>query len=315
MKKISFLTLAATIMLLNSCIKTKDAINCDKVEVKFTSNIAPIQTRVGETTWNLNDPVGISMVEETFNYALFEPDRPEVLVMNKQYFASAGATATFTPANGTPMYYPIDGSDVQFSAYYPYSQNITVDFNNYVIYVDLSDQSDLSKIDLLWAESTSYNKLSGAAVLNFSHVMTKLVFNISNGTGITEPVSNGIDLAITNVDATACLRLYDGMTCGSGICEETLTARGNSIIEMIVCPTTQLKIPQVTFTNGAGQTFKVDIPLNLSISGQGNDRLQWQRGYKYIYNVTLKEGDSAAITGTIAPWTVENAGALNAYRE
>ena len=126
--------------------------------------------------------------------------------------------------------------------------------------------------------------------LPFAHKLVKLVFNISNGDGVTEPLGNGIEVGILGQQTAGELDFTDGSVSKSGI-TETITATGTTTVEAIVLPSTDMSGMSFTFTNNASETFAGSIPANTS----------WQGGNKYTYTVTLQKSE-AIITGTISPW-------------
>ena len=293
MKKLLLFALTGALFLgaaaMASCSKERGIGIGNPDEVNFTGNLAQIKTRVGGTNgteWSADDPVGVYMLKADPG-TLSEGN---VLAANKLYKTSAGSEATFTPDGGTPLYYPADGTGVKFIAYHPYSTEIGAD---YKLPIDVASQSNLSAIDVLYAPITaSYGKSTSAAVpLAFDHKLTKLVFNISNGEGVAEPVANGITVVISNQQTAGTLDLKTGTVEGTGAAG-TITAVGAASIEAIVLPNTDLTDVGFTFTNNADQSFTVSTPGDA-----------WQGGYRYTYTVTLKGVDKESdISGEIDPW-------------
>ncbi len=280
----------AAAILLSGCAIENEPGGSGQTAVEFTGNVTQILTRVGGTngtTWHADDPVGIYMVKA-------DPGTlsdGNILSANKHYKASAGNSASFTPGDGTHLFYPSDGSGVKFTAYHPHTTSVGADHK---VPFSVADQSDLSDIDLLHAPVTaSFSRGStGAVPLVFTHKLTKLIFNVSNGAGVTEPVANGIDVAISGQKKTGTLDLAnDGAIAATGE-TSVLTASGAATIEAIVLPNSDLSDVTFTFTNDAGQSFLVDPPT-----------ASWQGGKQYTYTVTLKAADkSSEISGSIDPW-------------
>lgn len=293
MKKTAFILSVLTgiaIMALTSCIKEEEDNNGYRAEVKFTGNLDRVLTRVSGadgTKWDADDPVGIYMIKASPG-TLSEGN---VLADNKLYKASVGTATTFSPDDSTPLYYPLDGGSVKFVAYHPYSASVNSD---YTLPVSVSNQSDLSAIDVLYAPVTAaYDRTTSAPVqLQFAHKLSKLVFTISNGTGVTEPVTNGITVSISKQQTVGTLNLTDGTVTASDGTLKTITTTGGTTVEAIVLPTTSLSGVEFTFVNNAGQSFTVPVP-------EGG----WSGGSKYTYTVTLKGTDKEAdISGSISPW-------------
>ena len=259
-------------------------------EVKFTGGL--LQIRVGGidgTIWNAGDPVGIYMIKA-------DPGTlatANVLVDNKEYLASAGTSAAFIAADDAPMIYPLDGSNVKFVAYHPYSSAIT---SSYFLPIDLSNQSNQSAVDVLYAPITteSYNSLStGTAHLSFSHKLSKLVFNITNGGTVIEPVANGVTVTISGKQTVGTLNLTNGTVTSSGTINSITTQSvGTGTIvtaEAIVFPGSTSGV-EVMFSNNSGRVFTTTVP-----------NATWEEGNRYAYTVTLG-GDGVDIIGTITPW-------------
>ncbi|GHV56990.1 hypothetical protein FACS1894182_04740 [Bacteroidia bacterium] len=274
---------------MTSCSNDDEAVNnSDRVEVKFsTGNIASVQTRVNDQTWAAGDSIGIYMVKET----------PGTLAAgnilenadNIRYNSVGGTgTAVAFDDNGTKIYYPVSG-DVKFIAYYPYTASLT----DYKLPVNVSNQINQSAIDVLYAPAgTAYSKTSPNAALPFEHKLVKLVFNISNGAGVTSPLTNALTVAISNQQTTGELNLVNGVVAITGTSAPTtinaLVSNGGATAEAIVLPDTHNGT--FTFTNAAGEAFTATIPDATFVGGS-----------KYTYTVTLTKAN-AVITGSIAVW-------------
>ena len=297
MKQLFYFSLTA-ILLMTSCAKETMRSNNDlNNPVKFTGNLGQLQTRVGGTDgslWDAGDSVGVYMIAATPGTLSAVNIVP---TGNKRYNASAGATATFTPFDGTPLYYPDDGTPVKFVAYHPYSSGITSAFE---LPIDLTDQSDQSAIDVLYAPitTTSYDKTTtGAVPLVFDHRLVKLVFTITNAVGVSEPVANGVNILIPSQLREGILDLTDGTVTPSGTVGAvtiTTTGTGTTVTaEAIIFPGATTGI-NFTFTNNAGQIFSAAVPHATA----------WTGGNMYTYDITLVSASAAiaTITGTITPW-------------
>jgi len=303
----------------------------DPVEVRFSGDVAELATRAANqraaaprtansrtaaastaatrtnadgTQWLAGDTVGIFMIKGNSINAEYGT----TLFANKPYTASAGASASFTPKDGTPLYYPSDGASVGFAAYYPYTdkmkQPAPSSRDDYEFTFSLADQSNLAAIDLLgaWTATGTYSRKSAEPVkLQFEHLLTKLVFNIRNGTWGELPVENGMTVAISSVPITFrqyIRKSFGGVPTDNGVLKAT-AAKGATTVEMIVRPTgiEDLKKVMLTFTNAAGKEFTLSVPPSTPM---------WERGKKYIYEVTLNAAEKGStITSTISDWEDE----------
>jgi hypothetical protein len=299
MKTINFLSaaaiLAATVM--TSCSKSnEDANSNDRVEVKFASAQASVETRVTDTDWAQDDPIGIYMIKATPGTLTSATDILEG-VSNRNYKASAGgATASFEQVDGT-IYYPADDQngkvEVKFIAYHPYG-TVSDNATSFVRAIDVSDQTDQSAIDFLYAPAAAtYNKSSGAVTLPFAHKLVKLVFSIGNDVSVTASLDD-LKVEITDQETASTLDLTDGsvpVSTGGAETITALTALDGASSEAIVLPNSNITSDmKFVFTNAAGEVFTGVIPDS-----------EWEAGKKYTYSVTLKKNE-AVITGTITAW-------------
>ncbi|GHT26776.1 hypothetical protein FACS189432_01850 [Bacteroidia bacterium] len=291
MNKCKFLAMAAiaATVTMTSCSNDDEAVNnSDRVEVKFsTGNIANVQTRAYDQTWENGDSIGIYMVKETPGTLAAENILENAA--NIRYDPAAGGTGAVAfnaHSTTTTIYYPVSGN-VKFIAYYPYRASLT----DYKLPINLSNQSNQSAIDVLYAPAgTAYSKTSPNAALTFEHKLVKLVFNISNGLGVTSSLTN-LTVAIGNQQTTGELNLVDGVIIPSAAgttAINALVSNGGATAEAIVLPGTHNGT--FTFTNAAGEAFTATIP-----------DATFERGKKYTYTVTLTKA-TAVITGSIAAW-------------
>jgi hypothetical protein len=295
--------LAATVM--TSCNnKIDEAVNSNgRVEVKFASAQAGVETRVTGTDWDGGEQIGIYML--TGDYTLTAANISEG-VSNREYentAVSPQTAAIFTPPSpaGT-IYYPAGQSgnvvDVKFIAYYPHG-TVTDNSTSFMRAIDVSSQTDQSAIDYLYAPAgTVCNKNSGTVTLPFAHKLVKLVFNIGKDPGVSASLS-GLTAEITAQETVSALDLTTGdvpVSNGGPTTIEALTVGNGQSSEAIVLPLGNTAGVRFVFTNTAGEEFTGTVP-----------DAAWQGGKKYTYNVTLKKNE-AIITGTITDWDDGNTG-------
>jgi hypothetical protein len=150
-------------------------------------------TRADNDTWTENDAIGIYMLpSESY-------DVDSAVWKNREYRVTPPSTLTPNgPAN--IMYYPVNGSNVRFMAYYPYSDaadNIAtldkVDFD----FTDQSINARKEAKDFCFHRGTAdYNRSgqAGQPVLNFQHKFSKILITVTPGGGGPSSVK---DVAVT----------------------------------------------------------------------------------------------------------------------
>lgn len=289
--------LCAGVLLPTGCTNggaPEDGNSDGRVALQVTGGIH-VQTRAHDTKWDKNDPIGIYM---------FAAGSTTVLegMENIPYKTEAG-DGMFAPS-GTAIYFPIDGSNVDFRAWYPY-QDVAEKWT-----ADLTDQSSQAALDLMTAHAksntepggTAYNKNQPKVKLNFSHRLTKLVLNITGGNGVGTDELAGLKVEITRQWKTA---LYDPDIDGIGFEEASaditlLTAADGKFAEAILFPddlthkslTTER---QLVFTLTTGEVFHWDIPNTKSFNA----------GEKNIYTISINR-TGLEVTSEITDWTAGN---------
>lgn len=265
-----------------------------RIALQVTGGIH-VQTRAHDTEWNKNDQIGIYM---------FAAGSTAVLegMENIPYQTEAG-DGKFAPS-GTAIYFPINGSRVDFRAWYPY-QDVAEKWT-----ADLTDQSSQAALDLMTADAksntepggTTYDKNQPAVRLNFSHRLTKLVLNITGGKGVGTDELKGLTVEITKQRKTA---LYDPDIDEIGFEEASaditlLTAADGKFSEAILFPDdlTHKSLTtgrQLVFTLTTGEVFYWNIP----------DTKSFNAGEKNIYTISINR-TGLEVTSEITDWTAGN---------
>jgi len=182
-----------------------DNIDGEKVAVQFSSgNRAFLRTSGDGELWKAGDPIGIYMIKTGQQ---LDPGTIAENTVNKLYRAvNDGNTTPFTPALNNIIYYPTDGSEVDFIAYYPY--NSQIDATN-IFSVDITDQSDPARIDVLYSNNAvAKNKHSSTVELGFNHLMSKLTFTLVKENNNLDLSSIGAKLR--GLYTTAVINLKNG---------------------------------------------------------------------------------------------------------
>lgn len=255
-----------------------------------------VQTRAHDTKWDKNDQIGIYMFAAGSTTAAAD-------ATNVPYKTDQG-NGKFTPS-GTPIYFPIEGNNVDFRAWYPY-QDVAEKWTG-----DLTKQTSQAALDLMTADAKSdtqtggtvYNKNQPAVSLNFRHRLTKLVLNITPGSGISADDLKGLTVEITNQWKTAT---YDPDSDAVGFEEASasitlLTNTGGTSAEAILFPDdrTGKDLPtgrQLVFTlQGSSEKFYWDIPAGKSFNA----------GEKNIYTISINRS-GLEVTSEITDWNTGN---------
>ena len=250
--------------------------------INFTSYIEGLTSRASGSAWDDGDRVGIFMTAGADEFA------------NREYAASA--SGNLTPA-GQALKWPEEGS-ASFLAYYPY----TASLSGKTYAVDVTDQTDPKKIDLLYSNNAA-NVANGETVnLAFKHQLSQIVINVEKDATIE--TTAGLAISISGMDTQASFDLNDGtLTPGGnkGNIAMNVNADGTQA-EAIVIPAADLSGAKMTFTL-QGMSF------DYSVTGT------YEAGTKYTYKATLSilNGQPAVTMGTasIEDWKDQAGGDIN----
>ncbi|MBU3856514.1 MAG: fimbrillin family protein [Candidatus Phocaeicola excrementipullorum] len=250
--------------------------------INFTSYIEGLTSRASGSAWDDGDRVGIFMTAGADEFA------------NREYAASA--SGNLTPA-GQALKWPEEGS-ASFLAYYPY----TASLSGKTYAVDVTDQTDPKKIDLLYSNNAA-NVANGETVnLAFKHQLSQIVINVEKDATIE--TTAGLAISISGMDTQASFDLNDGtLTPGGnkGNIAMNVNAEGTQA-EAIVIPAADLSGAKMTFTL-QGMSF------DYSVTGT------YEAGTKYTYKATLSilNGQPAVTMGTasIEDWKDQAGGDIN----
>lgn len=281
--KMLWMGLLSTMMLGSCADNDENSQWTDPNQVQFTASIQGLVTKATDDAWEEGDQIGIFMKDAAAEWSAAG-------TQNVAY--TTDAAGALSPA-GTVIYYPSEDATVDFMAYYPYTAGLSGTTYN----VNVATQTSQSAIDLLYADNAKgVQKADGNVVLNFSHKLAKVVFNIvPDGVTITESDLGSLTVALQNVNTTAAFDLATG-TLGS--------AAGQANVNMLVDATAKtaeaIILPgdgpiEVAFTfNGETKTGTMDTP-------------SFAAGSKYTYNVSLSMGDAENAVhfgnATITDWT------------
>lgn len=297
MKTRFFSVLALTAFMFTACGNDDD--NTDQVNdgrVKFTSGItATPQTKVatdnaGNSIWNINDPIGIYMVDNGTTTIVESAE-------NIPYKATTASASTSFAASGTDVIrYPTDiPTKVDFIAYHPYNSSVT----NWVYPIVLWNQTSQTAIDLMHATADNlgagYDKTSSNVNFTFSHQLVKLILNVRMDEGIEDTVT---DVKISGMSTSAKFDL----TGKAGITD--IEASNRSITphtvnfgtkyEAILLPVANVGIPHfVRFYTSGGDLY---------LWSMSDDITSLEAGNIYTYDITMKRSKIKS-TGNITRWS------------
>lgn len=267
--------------------------NNDRVAIRVSSNIDVTDgvmkktiTRVADNKWAENDQIGIIMLNGT-----------EVDTYANIPYETASEDGNFAPlANGEVIYLPVDGSDRNFVAYYPY-RDLT---NDDTYGINLSDQSLQEDIDFMTAGKVEgINKTAPTVNFRFRHRLCKLRLTIGvdeSFTGLSALEDLKVELTGQRTEGSYNVLTDDAMptTKGNSTIELKTAANGQSA-EAIVFPSEDFNDMQLKFYV-KDETTPYTWDLTESKKAE-----KFEEGKEYIYNITIKK-TGINVTATIEEW-------------
>ena len=227
--------MVAALLLLAGCSNDNEGAATPEGDGRVALEVSSgIESRAYDNKWESDDAIGIYMLK-TGTATISEGAE------NRRYFTADGGSA-FTATTEQTIYFPLDGSKVDFIAYYPYQKNLT----NGAFTLDISTQTDLSAIDLMTAgtkttEAEPLDKNHYKVHFKFAHRLTKLELNIGTGRGITTEDLKGLKVEVTKQRTSGS---YDPQFETFGVDSEPVqtvelnTNAGGTLAQAILLPTT-----------------------------------------------------------------------------
>lgn len=289
-KKTCFVMLAALMMAGCSNEVEEQVMDSRRVPLQINGDINMLMTRAADDHWDDNDAIGVYMVNAE-NGIVGD-------VSNYRYtVVKGGQNGTFIPADeNNTAYFPESVDAVNVVAYYP--QGEVVDNK---LSLDLANQDNQPKIDLMSAKAENASKSSPTINLRFKHRLTKLFFKIEgdvNTDGINATISNQYTKIQYDI-------LNDKLLIADGSEKENIVMKywnhdkgTNRFVEAIVLPNDE---------NNSAVDRQLTFQLNEKIfKATINNSTTFEPGKKYTYTVKFETTSSGNINVSITGVSIKN---------
>ena len=287
-KKTCFVMLAALMMAGCSNEVEEQVMDSRRVPLQINGDINMLMTRAADDHWDANDAIGVYMVSAdnsivggVSNY------RYVVIDKNNGNFSPDGETNT--------AYFPESDDVVNVVAYYPQGNVVENKLS-----LDLSDQSEQPRIDLMSARAEGASKTNPAINLNFTHRLTKLFFEIEGDVN-TDGIYAAIGNQYTDIQYDI---LNDKLLIAAGDTKKDIVMKywdlnGYRFTEAIVLPNegedNVAEDRQLTFQLNE-KIFKATI----------SNSTTFEAGKKYTYKVKFETTSSGNINVSITGVSIKN---------
>ena len=203
------------------------------------------------------------------------------------YVVTNTSTGTMAPASTPQPYYPLDGTNIDITAYYPSTAGTT-----FAVKSDQTTDEAYKASDLMYANTddtgahlTNLSMTTSARTLKFEHKMAKIMVNATPGTGVTM-IS---DVTIKNVKNTVDFTYADGTCTTQATTSDIIMSNNGAAL-----------IPAQTVDG----TF-LEIATNVGTATYSLANKEFDAGHAYALNITV---NSVAIgaNNTIEGWDDTN---------
>lgn len=271
----SVLLAAAT----TACVNDDMTSSGDKIAVQVSASTAV--TRAADSSWGQNDVIGISMLKA---------ESSEVITPYSNYnYVTTDGSSNFTPATSSQiMYFPVDGSNVAFKAYYPYSSELPAGM---VAPLSVKDQSSLADLDFMTAEHLAgMSKGDPNVKLHFYHRLAKVLVDLT-----TEDNSISLEGCKLTVKGLKTTGSYD-------IMNEKLAVDAGSEADISISihngKGEAIFLPREA---GAGVTFEVTTADGGVYTATLKEDVPFKGGYKHTLHIRLMK-TPVTVSATIEEW-------------
>lgn len=295
-KNITYLCMAAAALLVSSCTQNEEITptmdNEGRVPVLFTAkNSVTLETKADGYWFSSND-MGISMLSAD------DENLIETNVHFRPENSGVGEVSLIPYTGGYTLYYPTDGSNVQFNAYIPYRTAtdgiVTWDFStetNRPFYTATTK-----------GDGQEYNEATGQVVkFSFKHCLAQIVINVESE---VYEVGNGVTATLSNLPASFTYNIATNKITPSTEMIDIPAFDGNgSQLSFNILPETWTEGSRtITFVLPEGSAFEATLscPEGGFIAGK-------QYNYKATFTETKTEGTFKA---TIEAWDGQDMGEL-----
>ena len=301
MKHIKILSLFAICLTMTACSSKDDysALEDNTIKLNYTINQPSIGTRVGisgtdfiTTTLPSGENVGLYFYEAGTTIIIMNGDdtRPWTYTTGANNTLSAAKAPTWGEKN------------LDILAVYPGNWWAHNDFSEEEsIAYDQTTYDDYKRTDLMLASVGNASKTNGPITLSFSHVLSKIVVKILQGTSGME-VSNVKDIILNkpliNVELDlASLSTMSAKNLSSDRYDVKLGNFNSSGVTGIIPPQTLLTTqPFIKFKIGT-----------IEYSYTPTSSVELKAGYQYTFNITIDNNMVKASSLTVSEWKTDDA--------
>lgn len=253
-------------------------------------------TRAAGTAWTKNDAIGITATHT---------DGTKLL--DNAHYLTPGGDGEFEAEDGEVFYFT-DNSEVDFTAYYPWTapEKLENGIIHTIVLTDAANQTPEKQpeIDFLFATATG-SATNADVKLQFRHCMSRVVLRFLPGEGIA--ALDDIEYTLREMELGGTFNTQTGEAKSAGmvlsISPLTLTVPGSNAAELssplILFPQQGNELRTLSLTmRGTTYSAAFQLPQN----PQNNNVRELVAGHSYTYNVKINNTTMTISPATISDW-------------
>lgn len=288
-KNTCFVMLAALMMAGCSNEVEEQVMDSKRVPLQINGDINMLMTRAADDHWDDKDAIGVYMVSAD-NSIVGDVSNYRYVVIDKD-------NGNFSPdGEANTAYFPESDDVVNVVAYYPQGNVVENKLS-----LDLANQDNQPKIDLMSAKAENASKSSPTVNLEFKHRLTKLFFEIEGAVN-TDGIYAAIGNQYTDIQYDI---LNDELLIAEGSEKENIVMKywnldkgTNRFVEAIVLPNEE---------GNAAEDRQLTFKLNEKIfNATISNTTTFEAGKKYTYKVKFETTPSGNLNVSITGVSITN---------
>lgn len=260
-------------------------VSCGDDEVKIVPQPVPVSLKANVFTFG-DDEGSYWKAGEKFGVFMVKAGTEEIVgnYSNLTYTADDYSATGYLIPTGEPMYYPTDGSKVDFIAYHPYEAMVARS-SGYQVTIDLSDQNKAKADDFIHSkEGRGKDASSGCCELQLKPVLSRLVVDMMPGAGITEAQLQKMKVALHGKNTLGVFDVMKGEFLSfsqPGEVDMKKSSDSETTHEAVIFPgavSDEMNVV-VQMENEAGETVTLEVPLN-EVVPHAEENTEYEVGLK-----------------------------------
>ena len=266
----------------------------NKVPISFSAKITPASTRVVDNAFEVGDKVGL--------YATIAGSSLDEERYIDNLLLSYGKSKNMIPARD--VFYPLEGENLDFYAYYPYSSSALADGETSLhvsVAENQTEDSDFSLSDFLVAKTSNVENATESVQLVFKHKLSKLDIKIvfEDEESAADAFASNPTILATDFYTEAEYDFSEDAISSPNV-QKDLIPHGEWILDGTTLYGKELLIVPQTIT---GQRFVLDMAGKIYTCSLDEEGLMEGKQYNWEINAeTLVEGALNEIKASISDW-------------